>query len=125
VHPFTHTDPTFVHQYVVDAFAAQNADERTKPVTLTFALVGLYLHVEKGLSGRHVQLAHMRLARRKRQWPTMVLPRDRGDITPADVMRAAPGAERDTAIDAWCVSVWNAFRANEPVVVALLAEYGY
>jgi hypothetical protein len=54
----------------------------------------------------------------------MVLPGDRGDLTEADVMRAAPGAERDNAIDAWCGSVWNAFRANEPAVVALLAEYG-
>lgn len=46
-----HRDAEFVHQYVVDAWAAQYADERTKPVTLTFALAGLFLHLEKGLSG--------------------------------------------------------------------------
>src|SRR5262249_32748205 len=119
-----HTDPAFIHQYVEDAFTAQSADEHTSDISLVFALVGLYLHVDKGLSGRQVQLAHMRLAHRKRKWPTMVVPRDRGDMTEADVIRAAPGPERDNAIDAWCVSVWNAFRGNEPVVVALLAEYG-
>jgi Family of unknown function (DUF5946) len=120
----THSDPAFIHQHVVDAFAAQNADENTKPIALTFALAGLYLHVEKGRSGREVQLAHARLAQRKRQWPTMSLPRERGEVTAAHVMRAAPGAERDTAIDAWCVSVWSAFHANEAAVVALLDEYG-
>jgi hypothetical protein len=36
-----HRDPSFIHQYVVDAFAAQQADEQTKPMKLTFALVGL------------------------------------------------------------------------------------
>jgi uncharacterized protein DUF5946 len=54
----THSDPAFIHQHVVDAFAAQSADDTTKPITLTFALVGLYLHVEKGRTGRRVQLVH-------------------------------------------------------------------
>lgn len=47
-HEFTcytlaHRDPAFLHQHVVDAFAAQHADDSTKPITLVFALVGLYL----------------------------------------------------------------------------------
>src|SRR5262249_34900967 len=54
-----HGDPSFIHQHVVDAFAAQNSGEHDKPIRLTFALVGLYLHVERGLSGRQVQRAHM------------------------------------------------------------------
>ena len=43
-----HGDPAFLHQHIVDAWAAQHADDRTKPIGLTFALVGLYLHLEKG-----------------------------------------------------------------------------
>ena len=39
----SHTDPAFIHQYAVDAFAAQTADDTTKPITLAFALMGLYL----------------------------------------------------------------------------------
>jgi hypothetical protein len=50
-------DPAFIHQHVVDAFIAQHADENTKPIAITFALVGLYLHVEKGFSGQQVQRA--------------------------------------------------------------------
>jgi len=120
----THGHPSFIHQHVVDAFAAQEADETTKPIALTFALAGLYLHVEKGLSGRQVQLAHMKMAQRKRQWPTFSLPRERGTITALAVLRAAPGEERDKAIDSWCASVWDAFRGSRKVVVDLLAEYG-
>jgi hypothetical protein len=38
----------FIHQHAVDAFAAQTADENTKPIKLTFGLIGLYLFLEKG-----------------------------------------------------------------------------
>lgn len=44
---FAHPDPPFIHQHLVDAFAAETADESTKPMKITFALIGLYLHVEK------------------------------------------------------------------------------
>lgn len=117
-----HGKPEFIHQYIVDAFAAQTADEQTKPIKLTFALIGLYLHVEKQVSGREVQLVHMRLARKKRSWPSFALPHDRGAMTAADVLAAPPGPERDRAIDRWCASVWNAFRGNRETVAALLHD---
>jgi hypothetical protein len=119
----THGGAAFIHQHVVDAFTAQTADERTKPIALTFALVGLYLHVERQFSGREVQQAHQRLARRKQTWPSFVLPRDRGSVTAADVLARRAGMERDAAIHAWCVSVWGAFRESEREVEDLLSRY--
>ena len=91
---------------------------------MTFALVGLYLRVEKRRTGRQVQLVHMKLAQRKRKWPTWPLPDERGTLTAADVIRAAPGPARDRAIDAWCASVWQAFRGHRDAVVQLLEEHG-
>src|SRR5688500_4296697 len=41
-----HGHAAFIHQHVVDAQAAQAAGEHTKPIAITFALAGLYLHVE-------------------------------------------------------------------------------
>jgi hypothetical protein len=35
-----HADPSFIHQHVVDAFTVQHADERAKPIALTFAPIG-------------------------------------------------------------------------------------
>jgi len=116
-------DATFIHQHVVDAFAAQTADEHTKPIALAFALAGLYLHVERVFTGREVQRAHMLMARRKRAWPSFALPRERGSITAADVLAREAGAARDVAIHSWSAAVWEAFRAAKPTVVELLAHY--
>lgn len=117
-------DAAFTHQHVVDAFTAQHADAQTSPRALTFALVGLYLHVQMGLSGKQVQQAHMVLARKKIAWPAFPLPEDRGRMTVADVMGARPGALRDEAIQRWCASVWEAFGANRQTVAALLRRNG-
>lgn len=113
-------DPEFIHQHVVDAFTAQHADEHTKPIAITFALVGLYLHVEKGFTGRQVQRAHMELARQKRVWPAVKLPVDRGPMTVVDVIAARAGPERDRAIHEWCVSVLRAFTSEHAAVAELL-----
>ena len=116
-------DDTFIHQHVVDAWTAQRAHAATKPIALTFALVGLHLHVVEGLSGRQVQRVHMALARRRTAWPAFPLPPDRGAITPRAVMAAPAGPERDRAIDAWCASVWDAYRESHGAVAALVARH--
>ena len=117
-------DEAFIHQHVVDAWMAQHADETTKPIGLTFALIGLYMHVERGFSGRQVQQAHMAMGRHKRSWPRFPLPANRGSITAVDVIAEAPGGARNQAIDAWASSVWRAFQDSGSAVVGLLAEYG-
>ena len=90
----SHGGTAFIHQHVVDAFAAQRADADSKAIGVTFALAGLYLHVEHGVTGRDVQRIHMLMARRKREWPTFALPPERGAMTAIDVMaaRQAPSA---------------------------------
>jgi len=119
-----HREPGFIHQHVVDAWAAQHADESTKPIALTFALIGLCLHIERGFTGRQVQRVHMELGKRKRAWPSFTLPCDRGSHTASRVMAAPAGPERDMAIDAWCGSVWEAFKESHRAVAELLAEHG-
>jgi hypothetical protein len=121
----THGDPAFIHQHVVDAFAAQCGGDSAKPIQLAFALIGLYLHVEKGFSGRAVQRVHGMLARHKRAWPAFDLPQDRGSTTARDVLGAPPGIERDQAIHKWCASVWAACRQCHAQVAALLHEAGF
>ncbi len=117
-------DTTFIHQHVVDAWAAQHADESSKPIGVAFALVGLYLHLERGFNGRQVQQGHMALARRPQTWPSFPLPDDRGSITAIQVVAAPAGAVRDEAIDAWCASVWAAFHDSHQDVAELLKRHG-
>ena len=120
----SHGSPEFIHQYAVDAWAAQHADAGGKPIGLAFALLGLYLHVEKGRSGREVQRAHMRLARRRRDWPQFPLPGERGTMTARDVIAVPAGRERDRALDAWCASVWGAYGESHGRVTELLVQLG-
>ncbi len=123
VYVYTMDRPGFVLQHVVDAFAVQTANNESMPIGLVFGLVGLYLHVEKQFSGRQVQRVHMELGRRKREWPRLFVPEDRGSMTVADVLTASAGPQRDKAIDNWCRSVWTAFGANRQTIIDLLREY--
>jgi hypothetical protein len=119
----SHGGTAFIHQHVVDAFAAQRANADSKAIGVAFALAGLYLHVEHGVTGRDVQRIHMLMARRKREWPAFALPPHRGATTAVDVMAIPAGPERDRAIDAWAASVWKAYADNRPAIVALLKEF--
>lgn len=117
-------DAEFIHQHVVDAFAAQDARDEDKPIRLTFALIGLYLYVEKGFTGREVQRAHMRMANSRREWPRFQLPSDRGAVTAIDVERAEPGQERKQMIRRWCESVWERFITEKSIIEQLLSDAG-
>jgi len=108
----------------VDAHAAQNADGHTKPIKLTFALVGLYLHCERGFSGKLVQRTHMALARKRRSWPSFPMPEDRGYITVAEVVAFPAGPGRDNAIHDWSRSVWESYADCRPAIEKLLRENG-
>ena len=116
----SHKDPTFIHQHVVDAYAAQTASDKDKPIRLTFALVGLFLHVERQLNGKQVQEVHMKLGREKQPWPVFELPRFRGQVRVGDVLAVPAGPERDEMIHRWSISVWDAFRENRQIIIDLL-----
>jgi len=110
-------------QQVFQPYLAQHADEQTKPMKVVFALVGLYLFLEKDFTGRQVQQMHMRLARRRKQWPRLPLPSGpRGDVTVAVVMAAPPGEARDEMVRVWCASVWETWQASRPQIVNLLKQ---
>lgn len=120
-----HPDPSFIHQELVDAYRAQHAHEHTKAIAITFALIGLYLYIEKGFSGKQVQRAHMQLAKHRKTWPRIEPPEQRGDVTVHDVLAAPPGQERDNMIRQWCGSVWEAWKESQQQVRNLVkAELG-
>ena len=120
-------DQAFVHQHVVDAWAAQHADEQSKPISVAFALIGLYLYLEKGFTGRQVQRVHMQLAQPhgrgagRKDWPEFPIPEKRGDVTISDVINAREG-QRVAAIERWCCSVWNAWTESHEQVRAWAAQ---
>jgi hypothetical protein len=112
-------DPAFLHQEIVDAYAAQHVDDRTKPIRTVFALIGLYLYLEKSFTGRQVQKMHMRLASRRKRWPTIPPPNAAAGITVADVLATPPGEPRDKTIHDWCASVWETWQPHRQVIIDL------
>jgi len=118
-----HQDPAFIHQHIVDAFIAQTADENSKPIAVAFALFGLHLYLDKNYSGKQVQLAHMALARHKREWPKFNLPQTRGEITVTDVLNEPPGTSRDAKIREWCATVWQEYSESHQRVRDLFSKY--
>ncbi len=107
----------FIHQYIVDAHTAQMAHARTKPISIVYALIGLYLAVEQKYTGKQVQQAHIKLSKSKKGLPKINLPKKRGEITITDVLRVPPGSKRDKMIKQWCASVWKAFGNNSEAIV--------
>jgi hypothetical protein len=112
-------DPTFPHQLAVDAYGAQHATVTSKPIATAFALIGLYLVLERGFTGHQAQRAHMFLGRRKEEWPRFEPPDDRGAVTVADVLAAGEGG-RNEALRRWAASVWAAWRGGHERVAELV-----
>ena len=113
----------FIHQHVVDTWKAQTADESTRPIGVVFSLAGLYLHVERGFTGRQVQEAHMKMAKSREPWPRLPLPSFRGEMTASDVLAAPEGASREKAIHEWTASTWKAFSASRDAIIDILARH--
>lgn len=118
----SHRDPEFIHQYAVDAFALETADEESKNIKVAFALIGLYLHIEKNFTGKEVQNAHVTLGKKRKNWPKFVLPVKRGVIGIKNVMTCPEGFNRDRAIEDWCLSVWLAYSHCHEDVRKLVRE---
>ena len=84
-----HGGGTLIHQHVVDAWSAQHADGRTKPIELAFALVGLYLPgISEGRNqGRKLALKPIQIDRSLR---VLVLELEEGRGPPARTAQTLP-----------------------------------
>jgi len=109
-------DPAFIHQYAVDAYGAQHGGGNTRPITIAFALIGLYLAQEKGCTGKEVQAAHMRIARIFRVWPRLEPPAKPAELTVLDVLQADSYEKNDEMIRQWSKSVWKSWEHYHPWV---------
>ncbi len=117
-------DMGFIHQLVVDAYAAQHSGPNVKPITTSFALIGLYLTFERGFTGKQVQKAHMVLARVHRQWPRFDPPAEKGGtLTVLDVLNGLAEENYYKQIRAWGKSVWLSWRPQHGKIGKLVKTY--
>ncbi len=116
-------DPEFPHQVVVDSYAAQHSGPRVKPITTVFALIGLYLHLERGCTGRQVQLAHMFLGRKRRAWPRFDPPVEKATVTVRDVLQSVGKDNYREPIDRWAKAVWDTWQGERWRVIELVSRH--
>jgi hypothetical protein len=115
-------DLGFIHQHAVDAYAAQHAGGTTRNITVAFGLIGLYLALEKGYTGKQVQREHMRIARVRKNWPCLEPPRTPASLTVMDVLNAVDGPEKDALIRQWMAAVWESWADRQQWVRAMMGE---
>lgn len=113
----------FIHQHIVDAFTAQNADGNIKNITLFFAVIGLYLYIEKGFNGKEIQDLHTKIANSKKELPKLKIPKEKASITVSEVLEARPGIERNEKIKEWSRSVWKIFKNQKDIIENFLKKY--
>ncbi len=109
----------FIHQHAVDAYAAQHIGKDTKPIALAAALIGLFLFVERGYTGRQVQLEHMKLGNRMKTWPLFEAPGKYATLTVIEPLIVPPGSERDDQIKQWARAVWDGWKGRHAEVEML------
>jgi hypothetical protein len=116
-------DKDFIHQLVVDAYAAQHSGPDMKPIATAFALIGLYLTFERGYTGREVQLAHMGLGKTRRERPRFNPPAAKGALTVLDVVRGISEENYKERLNAWGKSVWLLWLPQHESVSKLVEMY--
>ena len=115
----TRGDKEFIHQHVVDAYAAQHIAKDTKPITLGAALIGLFLFVEWGYTGRQVQLEHVKLGNKMKTWPLFEATWKYAALNIMEPLNTPPGSERDDKIKEWARAVWSMWGERHTEVEAL------
>jgi len=110
------------HQLTVDTYAAQHAGDAGPAIGLAFALVGLHLALEVGLSGTEVRDAHQSLASRFRDWPRFAAPSALPTMTVFDVASARSPDEHAELILEWARTEWERWAPAHEAVAELVAQ---
>ncbi len=118
-------DKDFIHQLVVDAYAAQHSGANVKPVTTAFALIGLDLVFERGYTGRQVQKVHIALGKTRRQWPHFVPPSGKAALTVRDVLENVSRDSYAGWVYQWGKSVWDLWQAEHVEISRLVHQSGF
>jgi hypothetical protein len=94
-----------------------------KPVTITFALVGLYLIFERGYTGREVHRAHMLLGKLQKKWPRFESKIKGDEITVAEILQTISKDNFKEVLSRWGKSVWDSWKPEHENVKKLVDRY--
>lgn len=110
------------HQLMVDTYGAQHAGPSVPAIGTAFALIGLKLALEEGMSGIQVRSAHQYLASEFRTWPFFVRPPREAGITVFDVAGAESVEDHARLVTRWASDVWASWSSARDAVARLVEE---
>jgi hypothetical protein len=116
-------DENFPHQLAVDTYAAQHNGANMKPVTITFALIGLHLAFERGYTGREVQKAHVLLGKLHGQCPGFTSIRNSNEINVSNVLQNISKDNYMRLPANWGRSVWESWKPEHENIRKLVDRY--
>ena len=119
----TVADTDFTHQLIVDTYCAQHVGPNVRTISIAFSLIGLYLVIERGYTGRQVQLAHMALAAKSKTWPHFNPPPQTSTMTVFDVVNGINVDNYLKRVHEWAGSVWKAWESSHSDVADLAMKY--
>jgi len=112
-------DEEFIQQMSIDTYEAQHAGGTTKNIAGAFGLIGLYLSLEKGFSGKEVQRAHMDLANRSKEWPRFGPSPSKWKMTVKNVVDAGPKKSKKM-IHLWAKATWKEWEFEKERIIGLM-----
>ena len=118
-------DKEFIHQHAIDTYAAQHSGSGLRPIQICFALIGLYLYLERGYSGKEVQQAHRKLAERTKDWTMLMHARPIPSMTVVDILRSTPGESRNDRIRQWADAVWDEWAPEHTRIASWCEQFLY
>lgn len=118
-------DPAYgaVHRHTVDVYMVQHPGqhERRQRQSVALHLIGLCHWLEHGMQAGQLNPITQSLASQKREWPWLQPP-DAYDITVLDVLAATSPEQHRELVQAWAVSVWQAWSAHREIVRGWAAD---
>ena len=113
-----------LHRLSVDAYAVQhpgvNGPQARNSVGIHLSRLSLIL--ERGWPIERANDAMLAITAKKRHYPWLTPPEQRGEITVKDVLAARGPEEHETEVTLWAESVWRAWAEHHATVRAWLKD---
>jgi len=115
-----------VHQLTVDAYAVQHPGTPSPQSIRSVAihLMSLCAVLEKGFELGDIVGVKQRAARYRNKYRWLEPPPDLGELTCAEVSRAADADEHRQHVYAWAQSAWSAWAGHHETIYSWLSETG-
>jgi Family of unknown function (DUF5946) len=117
--------PQLTHRLTVDTYAVQHPGESNRQAiqSVNGHLFGLYLVLEKHISGQHATEALATVLNHADRFVWLEPPQPNGRLTVIDVVKATNFEDHQRLVEQWASDVWAAWARHHDTIRKLGAQY--